>query len=479
MIKVCLIWPYGFDPRSTLPLSLAFLKSNLDPNKYEVKVFDCVLQNVTQTNDLKLKQFIESFSPDVVGITAWASVYENVANILKIVKSLDKSIVTIVGGYHATNYADRIITNPEIDFVFLGEGEKGFPYFLDELQKEQPNFSSVRGLCYRTEKGIIKNNVFLIENLDEINCPDFDAINIEEYFNRGYRNMSPEKRNIPIIATRGCYYRCEFCSAPQISGRTVRKHSSDYLIKQIQFLYESKKMRWFNFIDDNFFSDINFAKEVCRKIINSNFKKAGFGSPSGVRMKKNTRELWELMKKAGWETIVIAPESGSANTLKLMKKDLNLSIVPEVISEIKRAKLNVLGFFMVGYPGETIEDLNKTLSFIKENDFDLVSIHNFQPIPGTPVYNRLVDNGDIEEDVLPKKFGYGDRVYTPKELSSINFQLLSMKMYLYFITKNPVFFIKYLFRMGVMRIISSSINNFFSMIKHQISSARTSNLDRN
>lgn len=464
MIKVCLIWPYGFDPRSTLPLSLAYLKSNLDQSKYEVKIYDCVLHNVNKKNSSKLKKFIDDFSPDIVGITAWASVYDNVKNILRIIKSVDNSIVTIVGGYHATAYAEKIITEPEVDFVFLGEGEKEFSCFLDELQKEHPLFSSITGLCYKTDKGIVKNNVSLIENLDEINWPDFDAINIEEYFNRGYRNMSLSKRNIPIIATRGCYYRCEFCSAPLVSGRIVRKHTSDYLIKQIQYLYKAKKIRWFNFIDDNFFSNISFAKEVCKKIIEADFKKIGFGTPSGVRMKKNNHELWKLMKKAGWDMIIIAPESGSNNTLKLMKKDPDLSIVPEVIEDIRHAKLNVIGFFMVGYPGETKDDLNKTLSFIKKNDFDLVSIHNFQPIPGTPIYNRLVNNGDIQEGIMPKKYGYGERVFTPKELLSINFQLLSIKMYLYFMKKKPIFFIKYLFRMRFARIVVSSKINILSMM---------------
>ncbi len=458
MLKVALIWPYGYNPFSTLPLSLGYLRSNLgqDSSNYDVRIFDCALHNV-EPQGKALQEFLVDFKPDIVGVTAWAREAEFALSILKQAKSLVPSATTIAGGYHATLYADKVMeSHREVDFLFRGEGEQTFPRFLDQFQRTSPDYTMINGLMYRdSDKGFVKNEIEYIHDLDSIAWPDYDAIDLEGYFKHGYRHMSPKRRHVPLIATRGCPYRCTFCSAPLSVGKRIRKHSIEYLTEQISYLYHQKNIRWFNFIDDNFTNDVEFAKELCRAVINMDIKGTGFGTPSGVRMKKDALELWQLMKRAGWQYVIVAPESGSQRVLDKMKKDIKLETVPGVLHDIKNAGLGVMGFFMFGYPGETKQDLEKTIAFIKKNQFDYVSMHNFQPIPGTPVYDELVSQGEIEEGILPKKFTYGERAYTPPELEKVNFQLLFVKMYLFFLLRRPSMFLTILSGLNVFHSLRS------------------------
>jgi radical SAM superfamily enzyme YgiQ (UPF0313 family) len=196
-------------------------------------------------------------------------------------------------------------------------------------------------------------------------------------------------------------------------------------------------VRWFNIIDDNFTFDVSFAKEICRRLIELNLPNAGFGTPNGIRMSRGDLELWTLMKQAGWRHLIVAPESGSQHTLNLMKKDLQLGIVQEKVKEIRRAGLKVQAFFIVGYPGESAADIEETFRLIRKCRFNFVFLANFQPLPGTPVYQDLVDRGEIPDGLLPKNFSDGLRTYTPPELRSFNFAKFFFRTHLMMLFENP------------------------------------------
>ena len=163
---------------------------------------------------------------------------------LKTAKSLWPDVTTIMGGAYVTLDPDRAITNGFVDYAFRGEGELSFPVFLNELQKERPDWSLVKGLVYRSKDGtIVKNEMERERNLDRINPPDYDAINLEGYIRAGYRDHATHKRNAPIWATRGCPYRCAFCPAPQLNGKLLRAHSIGYMVRLVKRLYHEKGIR--------------------------------------------------------------------------------------------------------------------------------------------------------------------------------------------------------------------------------------------
>ena len=436
-MRIILIWPKGFRTDIVIPLALGYLKGNINNMEYDVKIIDCALHNIDSASPI-LQKMIREFNPQLVGVSCWSETYPESMRILEKVKSINENIITVIGGVHATHNSGAIMENKNVDFLFRGEAELSFSEFTEEIRKEKPDLSKIKGLTYRSKTGYLINNEMVWEkDLDKIRLPDYDGIDLEGYIKRGYRYHTHNTRNAPMWISRGCPYQCEFCSAPMHNGRTVRYHSVEYMMTWIKSLYYDKKIRTINIIDDNFTFDIKYAKELCRAIIKLNLKDLHYGTPNGVRMQHLDKELLELMKQAGWKYLAIAPESGSIRTLKRMEKNLDPAIVPRIVKEIKDTGLKAIGFFIVGYPGETEEDIKDTVKLIRNCRFDFFWIANFQPIPATPVYERLVEKGEISPEFLPRQYNSGDIGYIPENLKNFNFPLLRLKEYLYLVFRNP------------------------------------------
>lgn len=433
--KICLIWPPGFLLAYSIPLPLALLKSNLEHTGCEVKIIDCVL-NGWRADSPDLLREVAEFGPDLVGVSTWSPMFPEAAQILGRVKELNPAIITALGGPHATTYYQSVMAFPQIDYAFRGEAERSFARFVAGWQAGNLDPREIPGLVYR-EGGQLRDNAMDRPELDSLALPDFDAIHLHAYNRRGYRWNSPKVNNAPLWVTRGCPYRCQYCSSPTLNGREIRKHGIEYMMRQIRILYADHGVRWFNIIDDNFTFDVPFAKEFCRAVIALRLKGAGFGTPNGIRMSRGDPELWSLMKAAGWRHLIIAPESGSQHTLQLMKKDLQLGIVPKKVAEIKAAGLKVQAFFIVGYPGETPADIRETFRLIRRCRFNFAFLANFQPLPGTPVYMDLVARGEIQDGLLPENFSDGLRTYTPPELKNFNFAAFFFLTHLMMLFTNP------------------------------------------
>jgi radical SAM superfamily enzyme YgiQ (UPF0313 family) len=466
-MKIALVWPKGFDTTYTMPLSLGYLKSNADSEKYHIRIFDCALMDLDSSSPKFSRQLVD-FGPHVVGVSCWSPTFNEALKVLRVAKKIDSHTITVIGGPHATCYAGRVMEHKEIDFLFRGEAEKSFQLFLDKLRRNEMDLSAVKGLMYRLSDGsIVKNEIVFEERLDDIKIPDYDEMNLDKYLESGYRWNTPVKRNAPIFATRGCPYQCKFCSASILSGRKVRKHSIEYMIEWIKFLYYEKNTRWFNIIDDNFTFDTGYAAAFCEHIIELGLKDIGFGTPNGVRMQRGSPELWRLMKRAGWKSVNVAPESGSKRVLRLMKKDLDIDVVPEVVAEMRAVGLKVQAYFILGYPGETEEDLHETEQLLKKCRFNFVFFNNFQPLPGTQVYDELVEKKEIPDGLLPENFSDGSRAYTPPELRGFNFSRFIIRSYFSLIMREPLN-IFYILKMFPLRMyVRKLLLNIKSMVLHK------------
>lgn len=462
--RILLISPCGNIPNYWLPLSLGYIKSNIISDKYNVKIIDCTFEN-WWTESPKLRESIINFSPHLVGVTTISPTYPESLKVLDLCKAINPNIITILGGSHATVCADEVMKNTFIDFVFRGEVELSFPVFLDEIEKAEPSLKNVKGLVFRQGGQIIKNSINIELNLDKIIRPDYRAVKLNEYLERGYRYGGFFGRNAPILLTRGCPYHCAYCLAPILGGNTLRSHSIGYAVNLVKHLYEDFSIRQFNIIDDNFTFNIDYAKEFCREIIKLNkssyfSEQIYFSTPNGIRIQKIDEELLCLMKSAGWTDITVAPESGSIKTLEKMKKSINPDKVPLVIEKIKKAGFPVRGYFIIGYPGETESDLRATSQLIRKCKFDFFMLNRFFPIPGTPIFDEMVESGELEKKYI---FDYGfsfiasirnkQNVYVPSSLATFNFFLFAIKEYAFLFLRNPSSLFWILKFYGISRII--------------------------
>ena len=442
-MKIALVWPSGFSTKEIIPLPLGYLASNIDRNSVELKLFDCPLQG-TDSSDPLFRASLEEFDPDMVCVSCFSFNFLEALAVMRLAKSIDKKTITVIGGCHATSYAEKVMKHPEIDFLFRGEAELSFPEFVKEATKPQSDYSQVKGLAYRTKTGgLALNEMDRIgekegEDMDRIKIPDYDFINLDAYIRANYRNKTRIKENAPVWVTRGCPYRCGFCSAPELNGKPIRTHSVAYMVKWIEYLYHEKGIRWINIIDDNFTYHVKYAEEFCRKIIELDLRDLRFGTPNGIRMGRGNLKLWKLMKRAGWELLVVAPETGSQEVADLMEKDLNLETVPKIVKDIKKAGLKVHSFFIIGYPGETVADIKMTEKMIKDNHFNFFGLHRFQPLPGTPIYDDLVEKGEIEDGLLPVNYIEGTSPYLTPGLAGFSFSRFIFKNYLTWAIREPM-----------------------------------------
>jgi len=240
------------------------------------------------------------------------------------------------------------------------------------------------------------------------------------------------------------------------------------MVDWVTRLYREHDIRLFSIIDDGFTTDLDWAKEFCRTMIGLNLPGLGFSTPTGIRAQRTDAELLGLMKRAGWEFVCVAPESGSKRTLERMRKDLDLDAFPETVARIRAAGLKVHGFFIVGYPGETRQDMAETSRFIRKCRFNLLFISNFQPLPGTPVYEELVRSGEIQEGLIPGNYSDGDRAYTPEGLRGFNFPLFVLREFLVLALSQPRN-IPYIFQVVNPRMIVKKLwVNTWNMIREML-----------
>lgn len=424
-LKVLLIWPFNqhaLDILELYPLGLGYVYANIDKDRYDVSIMDCTIDAVPPESG-RFAAYLRELSPDVVGISFWSSNAASVRSTVGAVRRECPGVTIVFGGPHATTYGEYEIENNNADFVIAGEGERSFPMLLGAVESGAEDLSSIPGLVFKDKKGeVISTAVVFEDDLDLLGDVDYEVMRLKDYHRAGYLYSGPAvvhhgRLTALMLATRGCAFRCKFCSATLLSGKKLRVHSPAYIVRTIKNLYDNFGVRVATLGDDNFTLRSSYAIELCEAIIELGLDDLVMTAPNGIRMSGLTRELVDKMVRAGFEEVTVAPESGSPATLERMRKDVNLELVSGVVDMCHEAGLKVKANFIIGYPGETEEDLLMTEAFIMDNDFDQIGLCFFQPLPGTPVFNELLARGEIDESFVPGR--YNQCTYFPPDVDTV------------------------------------------------------------
>lgn len=384
MKKILLINPYHpQNDHIQPPLGLGYLATAVKKNGFDVSLYDA---NKFKTDVSHLGRIIKKEKPDFVGFQMYTMNFHYVKNALKIIKSINSEIVTIVGGPHPSALPEETFNSlgEFLDFAFKGEAEIGLP----KLLKDKQELNEIPGLVYRQCGQIIINPPLFSQNLDLFDFPAWDLLKPETYPEAQHGAFFKNFPIAPIITTRGCPFNCNFCAGKLNTGSILRKRSVSKVIEEIKYLYHSRRIREFHIIDDNFTLDKSFAKEILKEIIKLKLK-ASFAVPNGVRLDTLDEEILRLMKEAGFYLISVGIESGSDRILKIMGKRLMTKQIKEKIVLIKKAKLEAAGFFILGYPEETETEIKKTIEFSLKLGLLRANYFLFLPLPGTPIFQHL------------------------------------------------------------------------------------------
>lgn len=340
----------------------------------------------TEKTDLpEIQKNIMDFSPDVIVIsTTNATIFTDV-DFVKWIKTFH-NCQAIFKGAIFFDIPDELLEKfdlDDIDYLVGGEIDTIIGDLADVISGKKQNIEDISGIIYRHNGHLIKNSFHeWCCDLDSIPFPARDLMKNELY-------IKPDTGEpmATIQVSRGCPANCTYCLTPVISGKHVRKRSVENIFSEIEECYYKYNIKNFFFKADTFTIESEWAENLCDKIINSELHgKITFTVNS--RVKPLNYQLLEKLKKAGCFTVAVGFESGNDNTLKKIKKGTTREDNLNAAKMLKKAKLPIFGFFMIGFPWETEEDIIKTLNFTREIDPDFIEVHIAMPYFGTELYSQ-------------------------------------------------------------------------------------------
>ncbi|OGE36494.1 hypothetical protein A3A14_00980 [Candidatus Daviesbacteria bacterium RIFCSPLOWO2_01_FULL_43_38] len=417
-VKILLVNPpFDYYSRHLLikePLSLGYLAAYLRKFGYSVSILDGVAGETTpvgkkwhyglRNSDISVK--IKEFKPDIVGITCSFSLrFDATLNIAKLVKSIDKNIITVVGGTHPTIFPEETTKYKEVDYVIIGEGEESFLQLVKKIESgKNSSRIIVDGCAYKKNGGICLNNkTSFIKNLDTLPFPARDLIPMEFYMNRGTILYGLGKRRAACILTsRSCPGKCTFCSMYLTQGSVFRSRSALSVYEEMEELVKKYHAEEIFILDDNFTFDKGRVITLCKLILRKKLK-FRWNTPNGVRADRLDAELLTMMKRAGCVNICIGIEAGNHEIRnEVIKKGLSEEKIYKTLKICSKVGLPVVGFFILGIPGETEETFKDTLKMVKNLPLSMIATSFYTPLPGTQLYNECIQNGYINQNYWKK-----------------------------------------------------------------------------
>jgi anaerobic magnesium-protoporphyrin IX monomethyl ester cyclase len=384
-MKICLISPpYNSAVKSVVgisspPLGLAYIASVLRQN-HKVKIIDSNILNYTIDD---VERELRSFNPDVVGITSVTpSIYE-AYKVAETAKKVREDCIVVLGGPHATFMPRQTMEECKyIDIIVRGEGEETTRELIENIEKGAP-LNGVKGITFRDKNEIIDTEPRpFIKNIDDIPFPSRDLLPMHLYkFN--------EVRYTAMLTSRGCPFKCSFCSSSRLFGGYWRGRSPENVLEEMKIIYEEYNIKNIEFIDDTFTLNQERAEKICDEII-----KQGWDITWGASSRVDTlsKKLAEKMKKAGCWIIYLGIESGSQRILDAIGKRITLEQVEKAVKILKDAGIQVLGSFIIGFLQDTTETIKETIKFAKSLNLDYAQFSILSPYPGTPIFDYAKKN---------------------------------------------------------------------------------------
>lgn len=391
-MKILLIKPQlskGSDRLLEPPLGLMYLSAFLKKHGYcDISIVHMDAEDMGLDG---IKSMLGKFNPDIAGLSALTAEAQGMHAVAAVIKRFSPGILTVAGGPHPTGYPEECVKNGDIDIAVMGEGEETF---LDILQHAgaQEAYSKIPGICFKHNGHIVRTPARdFIDNIDQLPYPDWEAVPAKQYKN--FRRMTRiiyRQAAMPLFTSRGCPYQCTYCH--NIFGKKFRAHSPQRVLGEIKILYNRFNIRHFEIFDDIFNLDYQRTTDIMQGIIDLRINvKLYF--PNGVRTDMLDDKLISLFAKAGTVFMSFAVETASPRLQKKIKKHLALDKIKKLIVSATRQKIFVNGFFMIGFPDETLKEMLATIRFAVRSRLHSIYIFVVHPFEGTELGDCLQQNG--------------------------------------------------------------------------------------
>ena len=418
--RIQLIFPPMVFPRfqsrqtALFPLGLGYVAAALERQGYDVSLVDCPSEGYDQIvsigkdravygiSSAQIRKLIEEYRPDAVGISCLFSTLERrMLAVARMVKEIDPNIVVVTGGPHISGYYRRVIQDPAVDYCVIGEGERTVVDLFRALNAGQPPLDA-DGLCYRRDgQVVVQPRTQYIQDLDEVPFPARHLVDQEVYFRinktQGLRLDGEQRQRVMQLTTsRGCPFQCWYCAKNVTWGKSFRTRSPKNVLDELEHCVERYGATRFAFQDDNLTADMDRAAAIFDGIVERRLP-ITWEAHNGLGVNFLSPELLEKMKASGCVSFTIAVESANAATLRRVQKPNYIRLAPPIVRKAQELDMEVRGFFMIGFPHETLPEVQKTIAYARSLNLAVAAFAIVTPLPGTRLFAECVEQGLIDE----------------------------------------------------------------------------------
>jgi radical SAM superfamily enzyme YgiQ (UPF0313 family) len=348
------------------------------------------------TDDVRAR--MAAFRPDLVGFSCLSLEADEMERLARAAKEVNPRCAVVLGGPHAKFFYDRALENPDIDAAVVGEGEETFPELLEALEDGRP-LDGVKGVAFRRDgRALLTAPREAIEDLDSLPFPAWDLVDFRRYSR--VPGMNGYSKSVPwavVMTSRGCPFRCAYCH--DIFGKKARLRSPENVLAEIELLTRVHGVREIHIVDDIFNVDPARAGRICDLIAERGIK-VDIAFPNALRVDMMDRDLIRKLKRAGCYAVTYAVETASPRIQALLGKNVDLEKARRVISWTAAEGIITHGFFMIGFPGETREEMRLTEEWALSSDLWLPIFFMAVVYPRTRLF-------EIARETYPG-FDFGD-----------------------------------------------------------------------
>jgi anaerobic magnesium-protoporphyrin IX monomethyl ester cyclase len=400
-----------------VPYQLLVLASHIRNDNCSVKVFDGEVELYTQED---LAQDMLDWEPDIVGLTATTPDIDLCIEVCKIIKENDNSIITVIGGPHASALPSSVAENDCVDYVVVGDGEQ-------PLEDIVFNGRDIK------EKIIVGKN----QDVSHVPMPSHDLLNYDLYKftdpHRGSMNTAS------VMSSRGCPFDCTFC----FHNRNLRYRSIDSFIAEIEYLYREKNVRYFYVYDDTFLVSKQRILKIIDKIRELRISDAHFQCLT--RGNLVDEDLIGKLREVNFVRVSMGIESGSDKVLSEAHKGVKRQDYIDACHTLKKFDIETRGSFIIGHPHDTEETIKTTIDFSKELELYHANFNIMTPYPGTQVYEMATRDEGIH--FVKSEYAYkwdiyrrwGSSVICTDELSNEDLEFYQKEAQMEFYTQDKIY----------------------------------------
>lgn len=404
----------SYSAAMTMPVALAYLAANLRKNGHRVSVLDAMAEDFDHVGPsyapnvcyrgLSTEGIVERMpeKPDAVAVsTMFSQDWPHIEDMLAAVRRRLPDVPVILGGEHATAASEYVLKScASVTHVGLGEGDELIVRFAEWIDGKRP-IEEVHGIHYRDRSGKIVRNPPLarIKALDDLPWPAWQLFDIEPYLASGEGHGVERGRSMPILATRGCPYRCAFCSNRSMWGGRYFMRTPKFVVDEIEHYVKKYRATNIDFFDLTAIVKRGWTMKFCEEIRRRKLKFT-WQLPSGTRTEALDDEVLAAMAETGCRNLTYAPESGSPRTLKYIHKKMSLPKLMDSLRYAKKHGIFVKCNLIIGFPKETRWDMLRSVwtavrfAVIGADD---TGLYPYSPYPGSEFFDYLRSTGKIGE----------------------------------------------------------------------------------